>query len=70
MFGNQSYLFYFTASLSAAGTPMGCIVSGYLMDAIGRRLTLILTEIPLIVGWLSVAFAVNIPMIYVGKIYL
>ncbi|KAJ0179719.1 hypothetical protein K1T71_004310 [Dendrolimus kikuchii] len=56
------------ASLSAAGTPIGCIVSGYLMDSIGRRLTLILTEIPLIVGWLSVAFAVNVPMIYVGRL--
>ncbi|KAL0891907.1 hypothetical protein ABMA27_015155 [Loxostege sticticalis] len=56
------------ASLSAAGTPMGCIVSGYLMDAIGRRTTLIVTEIPLIIGWLLVAAAQNVPMIYVGRL--
>lgn len=56
------------ASLSAAGTPMGCILSGYLMDNIGRRLTLILTEIPLILGWLLVASAQNVPMIYVGRL--
>ncbi|KAL4710577.1 hypothetical protein ACJJTC_008979 [Scirpophaga incertulas] len=56
------------ASLSAAGTPMGCIVSGYLMDAIGRRLTLILTEIPLIFGWVLVASAQNVPMIYIGRL--
>ncbi|XP_063821063.1 facilitated trehalose transporter Tret1-2 homolog isoform X1 [Ostrinia nubilalis] len=56
------------ASLSAAGTPMGCIISGYLMDAIGRRTTLIVTEIPLIIGWILIAFAQNIPMIYVGRL--
>ncbi|CAH0693826.1 unnamed protein product [Chilo suppressalis] len=56
------------ASLSAAGTPMGCIVSGYLMDAIGRRLTLILTEIPLISGWVLIASAQNVPMLYIGRL--
>lgn len=57
----------FTASLSAAGTPVGCILSGYLMDAIGRRLTLIVTEVPLILGWILIASAYNIPMLYIGK---
>ncbi|XP_041976552.1 facilitated trehalose transporter Tret1-like [Aricia agestis] len=56
------------ASLSAAGTPIGCIVSGYLMDNIGRRRTLIFTEIPLIVGWLLVSTAQNVPMMYVGRL--
>ncbi|CAG9784870.1 unnamed protein product [Diatraea saccharalis] len=56
------------ASLSAAGTPMGCIVSGYLMDAIGRRLTLILTEIPLITGWVLIASAQNVNMLYIGRL--
>ncbi|XP_049866386.1 facilitated trehalose transporter Tret1-like isoform X2 [Pectinophora gossypiella] len=56
------------ASLSAAGTPIGCVLSGYLMDNIGRRPTLIITEIPLILGWLLVAFAQNVPMIYIGRL--
>ncbi|XP_026328667.1 facilitated trehalose transporter Tret1-like isoform X2 [Hyposmocoma kahamanoa] len=56
------------ASLSAAGTPFGCLLSGYLMDTIGRRLTLIITEIPLIIGWLLIACAQNVPMLYVGRL--
>ncbi|XP_068630319.1 facilitated trehalose transporter Tret1-like [Battus philenor] len=56
------------ASLSAAGTPMGCILSGYLMDSIGRRRTLIVTEIPLILGWILIASAQNVPMIYIGRL--
>ncbi|XP_023947081.1 facilitated trehalose transporter Tret1 [Bicyclus anynana] len=56
------------ASLSSAGTPIGCILSGYLMDNIGRRRTLILTEVPLILGWILIAFAQNVPMIYVGRL--
>ncbi|XP_063361210.1 facilitated trehalose transporter Tret1-like isoform X1 [Cydia amplana] len=56
------------ASLSAAGTPVGCLLSGYLMDVIGRRLTLLITEVPLILGWLLIAFACNVPMIYIGRL--
>ncbi|XP_053602986.1 facilitated trehalose transporter Tret1-like isoform X2 [Plodia interpunctella] len=56
------------ASLSAAGTPVGCIVSGYMMDSFGRKLTLVLTEVPLICGWLLIAVAQNVPMIYVGRL--
>lgn len=55
------------ASLSAAGTPIGCILSGYLMDAIGRRMTLIVTEVPLVLGWILVASSTNLPMMYVGR---
>ncbi|XP_073951707.1 facilitated trehalose transporter Tret1-like isoform X2 [Choristoneura fumiferana] len=56
------------ASLSSAGTPVGCLLSGYLMDAIGRRLTLMITEVPLIMGWLLISFATNINMIYIGRL--
>lgn len=56
------------ASLSSVSTPIGCILSGYLMDLIGRKPTLIMTEIPLVLGWLLIAFASNVEMIYGGRL--
>lgn len=38
------------------------------MDTFGRRKTLIYTEIPLIIGWLLIAFASDLYMIYVGRV--
>ncbi|XP_037050880.1 facilitated trehalose transporter Tret1-2 homolog [Bradysia coprophila] len=56
------------ASLSSAGTPFGCLLSGYVMDRLGRKKTLIMIEIPLIIGWLLIAFASDITMIYIGRV--
>lgn len=56
--------FTVTASLSSISTPVGCILGGYLMDVIGRRRTLILTELPLIIGWLLIFSANSVYMIY------
>lgn len=60
--------FLFTASLSSASTPIGCIFSGYLMDRIGRKKVLLFTEIPVILGWLCIAMATDIKMIYIGRL--
>jgi facilitated trehalose transporter len=38
------------------------------MDRIGRKRTLLITEVPLIVGWLIVAFATNMEMICAGRL--
>jgi facilitated trehalose transporter len=40
------------------------------MDKIGRKRTLLITELPLIVGWLIVAFANNMEMICAGRLLL
>lgn len=60
--------FFFAASLTSAGTPIGCILGGYLMDRFGRRKTLLFTEVPLIIGWLLIAFATNVGTIYAGRV--
>lgn len=38
------------------------------MDRLGRKKTLIMIEIPLIIGWLLIAFATDIKMIYAGRL--
>lgn len=56
------------ASLSAIGTPIGCLLSGYVMDNFGRKKALLITEIPMIIGWIIIACATNVEMIYAGRI--
>lgn len=56
------------ASLSSASTPVGCILSGWLMDAVGRRRALLLTEAPLVLGWLLIATANSLPQMYAGRL--
>ena len=66
---NHSAIFIlFPASLSSITTPIGCILSGYLMDLIGRKRTLIITEIPLILGWLLISTSTTVETIYVGRL--
>ncbi|CAK9833643.1 Facilitated trehalose transporter Tret1 [Anthophora retusa] len=57
------------ASISSIGTPIGCLMSGYMMDALGRKRSLIITEVPALLGWLLIAFATNIHMIYAGRFF-
>lgn len=38
------------------------------MDVIGRKRTLIITQVPMIVGWLVIASATQVEMIYVGRL--
>lgn len=38
------------------------------MDNIGRKKTLIVTEIPLMIGWLIIAFAPSVEYIYAGRL--
>ncbi|XP_052899614.1 facilitated trehalose transporter Tret1-2 homolog [Anopheles moucheti] len=56
------------ASLSAIGTPIGCLLSGYVMDNFGRKKALIATQIPTIIGWIIIACASNVGMIYAGRV--
>ncbi|XP_011149996.1 facilitated trehalose transporter Tret1 isoform X2 [Harpegnathos saltator] len=57
------------ASMSSIGTPIGCLMSGYMMDMFGRKRSLIITEIPALLGWLLIAFASDIRMIYAGRFF-
>ncbi|XP_058806691.1 facilitated trehalose transporter Tret1-like isoform X2 [Phymastichus coffea] len=57
------------ASMSAIGTPIGCLLSGYLMDMLGRKLSLIVTEIPALLGWVLIFYASDVRLIYAGRFF-
>lgn len=55
------------ASIASMATPAGCILTGHLMDIIGRKKAILITQVPVILGWLLIASATNVPMIYCGR---
>ncbi|XP_001604742.4 facilitated trehalose transporter Tret1 isoform X2 [Nasonia vitripennis] len=57
------------ASMSAIGTPIGCLFTGYLMDVLGRKYSLIVTEIPALLGWILIFYASDVRMIYAGRFF-
>ncbi|KAL6261523.1 hypothetical protein P5V15_006611 [Pogonomyrmex californicus] len=56
------------ASVHSLATPVGSLISGPLLDAIGRRGSLQLAAIPLCVGWLVIAFSKSVTTILVGRV--
>ncbi|XP_055387617.1 facilitated trehalose transporter Tret1-like [Condylostylus longicornis] len=50
--------------------PIGTIISGYITEATGRRTSLIICCIPLIIGWLICYLSTNILMLFIGDIFL
>lgn len=56
-----------TASIASMATPFGCIFTGWLMDMIGRRKSILVTQVPSMLGWILIACATNLPMIYIGR---
>ncbi|KAG8319913.1 hypothetical protein J6590_081053 [Homalodisca vitripennis] len=56
------------ASLSSVATPFGCLLSGSLLDALGRKRTITLSLAPMIIGWYLMSAATAVYMIYIGRL--
>ncbi|CAK9815689.1 Facilitated trehalose transporter Tret1 [Anthophora plagiata] len=55
------------ASVHSLATPIGSLMSGPLLDGIGRRGSLQFSAVPLSVGWIIMGFANSIPCLLVGR---
>lgn len=55
-------------SFGEIGLISSTLLSSLQMDRFGRKKTLLVTEIPLILGWLLISFATTVPMIYGGRL--
>ncbi|XP_071580440.1 facilitated trehalose transporter Tret1-2 homolog [Temnothorax nylanderi] len=56
------------ASVHSLATPIGALLSGPLLDAIGRRGCLQLSVIPLCIGWLIIGLSRSVTSILVGRV--
>ncbi|PNF39491.1 Facilitated trehalose transporter Tret1-2-like protein [Cryptotermes secundus] len=61
------------ASLSTIATPIGCLLTGVLLDCLGRRRTLMLVNAPAVVGWILIATALHsepwlLYQVYAGRL--
>ncbi|XP_023712857.1 facilitated trehalose transporter Tret1 isoform X3 [Cryptotermes secundus] len=55
-------------SLMPLSALLGGIAGGPLIETIGRKTTILATALPFIVSWLLIALAVNVPMLYAGRV--
>jgi len=55
------------ASLVVLVVPVGALVTGYLVDRIGRLNTIKVGAIPYMIGWVLIATAQSLPMLLVGR---
>ncbi|TGZ51195.1 Facilitated trehalose transporter Tret1 [Temnothorax longispinosus] len=60
--------YLFAASVHSLATPIGALLSGPLLDAIGRRGCLQLSVIPLCIGWLIIGLSRSVTSILVGRV--
>ncbi|XP_076635527.1 facilitated trehalose transporter Tret1-2 homolog [Colletes latitarsis] len=58
------------ASVHSLATPVGSLLSGPLLDAIGRRSSLQLSSVPLCAGWIVMGFSNNITWLLIGRLVL
>ncbi|GBN15287.1 Facilitated trehalose transporter Tret1 [Araneus ventricosus] len=56
------------ASLPSIAAIFGNLLSGYLSLKIGRKAVLMCASVPLVVGWLMIAYAPTIPWLYSGRL--
>lgn len=49
------------------GSMVGAAISGLLMDALGRKLALMVTSVPFTIGWIIIVASPNIGVFYFGR---
>ncbi|XP_069699243.1 facilitated trehalose transporter Tret1-2 homolog isoform X2 [Periplaneta americana] len=57
------------ASLASISTPIGCLLTGVLLDRLGRKRTLMLINTPALLGWLIIATASHSENLFLYQLY-
>ena len=53
--------------MGVISTPFGALLSGFLMDVLGRKSTIIVVSVPFLIGWLTIALATKVSLLYAGR---
>lgn len=53
--------------MAALPMAVGCILGGIIMERYGRRAAHLVLNVPLIIGWVAIALATNLPCILFGR---
>ncbi|XP_050733771.1 facilitated trehalose transporter Tret1-like [Eriocheir sinensis] len=56
------------ASLPSIASIVGSLMGGFMMDAMGPRMTLVVTALPCLFSWAFLVFANSITLLYVGRV--
>ena len=56
------------ASLISAGALVGSLFSGKVMDAFGRKMTMLISTPILIASWFLIGFSPALALVYLGRI--
>lgn len=55
------------AVILLAGTVLGALIAGKLTDILGRKKVILMTTVPLLVGWLMIGSAESATSLYVAR---
>lgn len=55
------------ASLGVVSNPLGAFLAGFTAEYYGRRAAIGIATLPHATGWLLIALAHNVPMLYIGR---
>lgn len=58
------FIFSFIGSLNLFLVPIGCLVSGPLSEYLGKKRTMMLTNIPFVIAWLIFYYSSNPAMLF------
>jgi MFS family permease len=61
------YCYLFAVSIYIGATPVGCLLSGIMMDLWGRRPAVQISVSCICIGWLLIAVSNTYPLILVGR---
>lgn len=59
--------FNWIGSLMTLGAMLSCVPIGFMLDGIGRKLSVLVLVLPFLIGWALIIFAQHVGMIYAGR---